>query len=335
MSKAATIRPANYKTSTKLATRTNLTAKIRAATAVDTNFPAVAASAIAILNAESAPQRELATTKPTAVNANDDLAFAERSFKHNAFRKTRRQRPYDHHTLTTQKATPSQQQEQQQQHQLQPLTLLQPRTQQQQQRQRQRQQQHRPRPRPQPLITNTFATTTTKLTAAIAAALLQTTNATTATLTAALQTHTTSIHEVADATSFASYSASSPAATHIPPPLSIADSSSLQYPVAVLDGTLAQTEPNVTATHLLHNTAISTATSALSSIAAAATVSTANTTILLQEGSGGGGGADVASDWFDDAILALKASVMLFIIIAAIFGNLLVIISVMRVRKLR
>ncbi|XP_064535299.1 octopamine receptor beta-2R isoform X2 [Drosophila montana] len=39
-------------------------------------------------------------------------------------------------------------------------------------------------------------------------------------------------------------------------------------------------------------------------------------------------------DWFDDAFWVLKAFVMLFIIIAAICGNLLVIISVMRVRKL-
>ncbi|XP_002055825.3 octopamine receptor beta-2R [Drosophila virilis] len=39
--------------------------------------------------------------------------------------------------------------------------------------------------------------------------------------------------------------------------------------------------------------------------------------------------------WFDDAFWVLKAFVMLFIIIAAICGNLLVIISVMRVRKLR
>ncbi|KAH8404629.1 hypothetical protein KR215_005085 [Drosophila sulfurigaster] len=40
-------------------------------------------------------------------------------------------------------------------------------------------------------------------------------------------------------------------------------------------------------------------------------------------------------DWFDGVFWVLKAFVMLFIIIAAICGNLLVIISVMRVRKLR
>lgn len=40
-------------------------------------------------------------------------------------------------------------------------------------------------------------------------------------------------------------------------------------------------------------------------------------------------------DWFDQVVLFLKGFVMLFIIIAAICGNLLVIISVMRVRKLR
>ncbi|XP_017969142.1 octopamine receptor beta-2R-like [Drosophila navojoa] len=45
--------------------------------------------------------------------------------------------------------------------------------------------------------------------------------------------------------------------------------------------------------------------------------------------------AEGAEDWFDDLFWLLKASVMLLIIIAAICGNLLVIISVMRVRKLR
>lgn len=41
------------------------------------------------------------------------------------------------------------------------------------------------------------------------------------------------------------------------------------------------------------------------------------------------------SHWFDVLLLILKASIMISIIIAAIFGNLLVIISVMRNRKLR
>ncbi|XP_023178040.1 octopamine receptor beta-2R isoform X1 [Drosophila hydei] len=45
--------------------------------------------------------------------------------------------------------------------------------------------------------------------------------------------------------------------------------------------------------------------------------------------------ADGVEDWFDDVFWLIKASVMLLIIIAAICGNLLVIISVMRVRKLR
>lgn len=40
-------------------------------------------------------------------------------------------------------------------------------------------------------------------------------------------------------------------------------------------------------------------------------------------------------EWTDVVLLVLKASIMVFIIIAAIFGNLLVIISVMRHRKLR
>lgn len=39
--------------------------------------------------------------------------------------------------------------------------------------------------------------------------------------------------------------------------------------------------------------------------------------------------------WFDVTLLVLKASIMILIIVAAIFGNLLVIVSVMRVRKLR
>ncbi|XP_055381571.1 octopamine receptor beta-2R isoform X2 [Condylostylus longicornis] len=41
------------------------------------------------------------------------------------------------------------------------------------------------------------------------------------------------------------------------------------------------------------------------------------------------------SEWIDTAILIIKSIIMVCIIIAAIFGNLLVIISVMRVRKLR
>lgn len=41
------------------------------------------------------------------------------------------------------------------------------------------------------------------------------------------------------------------------------------------------------------------------------------------------------SELIDDVILIVKASIMIMIIVAAIFGNLLVIVSVMRVRKLR
>ena len=44
---------------------------------------------------------------------------------------------------------------------------------------------------------------------------------------------------------------------------------------------------------------------------------------------------NVNEEWTDVVLLVLKASIMVFIIIAAIFGNLLVIISVMRHRKLR
>lgn len=40
-------------------------------------------------------------------------------------------------------------------------------------------------------------------------------------------------------------------------------------------------------------------------------------------------------EWIKILITVFTASIMIFIIIAAIFGNLLVIISVMRVRKLR
>ncbi|XP_055851149.1 octopamine receptor beta-2R isoform X2 [Episyrphus balteatus] len=41
------------------------------------------------------------------------------------------------------------------------------------------------------------------------------------------------------------------------------------------------------------------------------------------------------NEWIDSVMLTFKASLMLFIMVAAIFGNLLVIISVMRNRKLR
>ncbi|ALC46171.1 Octbeta2R [Drosophila busckii] len=54
---------------------------------------------------------------------------------------------------------------------------------------------------------------------------------------------------------------------------------------------------------------------------------------LLNDSAAAAAGAE-AVDWFDDVFWLLKAFVMLFIIIAAICGNLLVIISVMRVRKL-
>lgn len=41
------------------------------------------------------------------------------------------------------------------------------------------------------------------------------------------------------------------------------------------------------------------------------------------------------NDWIDISFTILKASLMISIIVAAVFGNLLVIISVMRNRKLR
>lgn len=43
----------------------------------------------------------------------------------------------------------------------------------------------------------------------------------------------------------------------------------------------------------------------------------------------------VDQEWIKVLITVFSAFIMIFIIIAAIFGNLLVIISVMRVRKLR
>lgn len=45
--------------------------------------------------------------------------------------------------------------------------------------------------------------------------------------------------------------------------------------------------------------------------------------------------ADGDDEWTDVVMLWLKASIMILIIVAAIFGNLLVIVSVMRNRKLR
>lgn len=48
-----------------------------------------------------------------------------------------------------------------------------------------------------------------------------------------------------------------------------------------------------------------------------------------------GDGGDDDDGWFEVFKLVLKASIMLLIIIASICGNLLVIVSVMRVRKLR
>ncbi|XP_059219583.1 octopamine receptor beta-2R [Stomoxys calcitrans] len=85
-----------------------------------------------------------------------------------------------------------------------------------------------------------------------------------------------------------------------------------------------------TAVQYLHNAA-ATATSALAAVNAS----------LFDDAGGGGGGATNGTDitdegnWLDDLGLIVKAAAMLIIIIAAIFGNLLVIISVMRVRKLR
>uniref|UniRef100_A0A182P804 Octopamine receptor beta-2R n=1 Tax=Anopheles epiroticus TaxID=199890 RepID=A0A182P804_9DIPT len=61
------------------------------------------------------------------------------------------------------------------------------------------------------------------------------------------------------------------------------------------------------------------------------TMETVGTNESIVDGMVDGGG----SEWIDVVLLVLKASIMMFIIVAAIFGNLLVIISVKRHRKLR
>jgi hypothetical protein len=63
-----------------------------------------------------------------------------------------------------------------------------------------------------------------------------------------------------------------------------------------------------------------------------------NTTITnpnnsMSTSSDGGNPAD--QEWINLWVTIFSAFIMIFIIVAAIFGNLLVIISVMRVRKLR
>uniref|UniRef100_A0A1A9VFV0 Octopamine receptor beta-2R n=1 Tax=Glossina austeni TaxID=7395 RepID=A0A1A9VFV0_GLOAU len=175
--------------------------------------------------------------------------------------------------------------------------------------------------------TNTTKTTTLTAVATIATALLHTTNAA-LTSTSTKATTTTAVNatifnrilprSVSDVAYVSSALPSYDAAT--------------SYPMAVLDGSLALIDQqNATGSVLLNSAA---ATTTANSFLAAAP---ANTT-LLEHTVGGKSGefSDLESnDWLDDALLALKASVMLFIIIAAIFGNLLVIISVMRVRKLR
>ncbi|XP_017479047.1 PREDICTED: octopamine receptor beta-3R-like [Rhagoletis zephyria] len=98
---------------------------------------------------------------------------------------------------------------------------------------------------------------------------------------------------------------------------------------AVLDsGMLSQLDANATSALL-----------GVASVTMTAVTTTANGSLSEEAGVDGVEGVDGAStsssEWFDVVLLVLKASLMLFIIIAAIFGNLLVIISVMRVRKLR
>lgn len=57
------------------------------------------------------------------------------------------------------------------------------------------------------------------------------------------------------------------------------------------------------------------------------TLSSSNTTRELEK--------ELTEPWIEITLLILKATIMIFIMAAAIFGNLLVIASVMRHRKLR
>lgn len=93
---------------------------------------------------------------------------------------------------------------------------------------------------------------------------------------------------------------------------------------------------SATAALPLHGTATPTATPATHELNASLLSSTTAAGLLSNDSLDAGGiGQDAGQDWLDEIFWALKAFVMLFIIIAAICGNLLVIISVMRVRKLR
>ncbi|KAH8332534.1 hypothetical protein KR074_004938 [Drosophila pseudoananassae] len=93
---------------------------------------------------------------------------------------------------------------------------------------------------------------------------------------------------------------------------------------------------SATAALPLHGTATPTATPATHELNASLLSSTTAAGLLANDSlDAGGTGQDSGQDWLDEIFWALKAFVMLFIIIAAICGNLLVIISVMRVRKLR
>lgn len=62
--------------------------------------------------------------------------------------------------------------------------------------------------------------------------------------------------------------------------------------------------------------------------------STVVNSTILDDGTGNNTVTNVV-DGFDTFLLILKSSIMVTIILAAVFGNLLVIISVVRVRKLR
>lgn len=81
----------------------------------------------------------------------------------------------------------------------------------------------------------------------------------------------------------------------------------------------------------------------VTSVAAATTTSTTMASLMVgpprnESASGNGTSGDELTadeEWYDTPWLVLKASIMITIIVASIFGNLLVIVSVMRVRKLR
>ncbi|XP_059608992.1 octopamine receptor beta-2R-like isoform X2 [Phlebotomus argentipes] len=85
--------------------------------------------------------------------------------------------------------------------------------------------------------------------------------------------------------------------------------------------------------HLIHSKMSPSGSDTLSSLASLtgteilSTLSSSNATKELEE--------ELSEPWIEITLLILKATIMIFIMVAAVFGNLLVIASVMRHRKLR